>query len=113
MASRLAHDAQYYLGKLYFDAVAYGSEELDSVNSVIARSDRYKTESSLETLGQVRGHRLLFGTDHPFFPPLEATEKWKSVVDNLNAIEGLQSWSKKEKEAVRGGNALTLFGLEV
>jgi len=112
VASRLKHDARYYLGKFYFDAVAYGSEELDFVDSVITRSNKY--ESTSETLDHaVRGARLLFGTDHPFFPPLKVTEKWKSVIDNLNAIQGLQGWSEKEKDGVRGGNALALFNLQV
>ena len=55
---------------------------------------------------------MLFGTDHPFFPPLGETEKWKSVVENLEAIDGVYGWDEAEKEAVRGGNAFALFGLE-
>jgi predicted TIM-barrel fold metal-dependent hydrolase len=114
VASRLEHDARYYLGKLHYDAVAYGSEELDFVNSVIGRSNKYETGPSPEAPSQkLRGHRLLFGSDHPFFPPLSASEKWKSVVDNLDAIKGLQGWSEKEKDGIRGGNALALFELEV
>ena len=54
---------------------------------------------------------MLFGTDHPFFPPLSETEKWKSVVENLEAIDGVHGWDEAEKEAVRGGNACALFGL--
>ncbi|KIP10676.1 hypothetical protein PHLGIDRAFT_50735, partial [Phlebiopsis gigantea 11061_1 CR5-6] len=95
VASRLSHDARYYLGKLYFDAVAYGSEELGFV------SDKRKIGSA----------RMLFGTDHPFFPPLSETEKWKSVVENLEAIDGVEGWTDTEREAVRGANALKLFGL--
>ncbi|EED84459.1 predicted protein [Postia placenta Mad-698-R] len=55
--------------------------------------------------------RMLFGTDHPFFPPLGETERWKSVVDNLEAIDGVHGWDEADKDGVRGGNALALFGL--
>ena len=55
--------------------------------------------------------RMLVGTDHPFFPPLAETEKWKSVVENLEAIEGVDGWGEAERDAVRGGNALKLFSL--
>jgi aminocarboxymuconate-semialdehyde decarboxylase len=54
---------------------------------------------------------MLFGTDHPFFPPLNNSEKWKSVVENLDAINGVQGWAQYEKDGVRGGNALSLFNL--
>jgi aminocarboxymuconate-semialdehyde decarboxylase len=114
VATRLKHDARYYLGKLYFDAVAYGSEELGFVSDVIARADGYNTTRS-SVSGAINrslgSKRLLFGTDHPFFPPLKGTEKWKSVVENLEAIEGVHGWNQAEKDAVRGGNALELFNL--
>jgi aminocarboxymuconate-semialdehyde decarboxylase len=119
VASRLAHDARYYLGKLYFDAVAYGSEELGYVSDVVGRAAAYSTRpSSASASKNVTGNkraigsaRMLFGTDHPFFPPLSETEKWKSVVENLEAIDGVEGWSQVEREGVRGGNALKLFGL--
>ncbi|KNZ74840.1 2-amino-3-carboxymuconate-6-semialdehyde decarboxylase [Termitomyces sp. J132] len=100
VASRLKHDARYYLGKLYFDAVAYGPEELGFVSDVIARSD---------SLGS---QKMLFGTDHPFFPPLNSTETWKSVVENLEAIKTVQGWSPADKNGVLGRNAISLFNLD-
>ncbi|KAJ6490386.1 amidohydrolase 2 [Mycena vitilis] len=115
VASRLKHDARWYLGKLYFDAVAYGPEELGFVSDVIARSGRFETGASQpantavdRTLGS---RRMLFGTDHPFFPPLQSTEQWKSVVENLQAIDAVAGWGQTEKDGVRGGNALSLFNL--
>jgi predicted TIM-barrel fold metal-dependent hydrolase len=54
---------------------------------------------------------MLFGTDHPFFPPLRETEKWRSVVENLEAIEEVESWDEEDKAGVKGRNALALFGL--
>ncbi|KAG5648893.1 hypothetical protein DXG03_000242 [Asterophora parasitica] len=113
VASRLKHDARYYLGKLYLDAVAYGPEELGFVSDVISRAGRYQagssvTEAANRSLGS---RRMLFGTDHPFFPPLSATEKWTSVVENLEAIDTVQGWSPADKDGVRGGNAVSLFNL--
>lgn len=113
VASRLKHDARYYLGKLYYDAVAYGSEELGFVSDAIARADRYETGSSTSaaTERKIGAKRMLFGTDHPFFPPLGGEDKWRSVVDNLEAIDGVQGWDQTEKDGVRGANALDLFSL--
>ncbi|TFK92829.1 amidohydrolase 2 [Polyporus arcularius HHB13444] len=122
VASRLKHDARYYLGKLYFDAVAYGSEELGFVSDAIGRAEKYANAGASAAVSSAKGtdgtekrragaKRMLFGTDHPFFPPLSATEKWKSVVENLEAIDGVYGWDEAEKGAVRGGNALALFNL--
>lgn len=120
VASRLKHDARFYLGNLYFDAVAYGSEELGFVSDVIGRaasfsdvvgSTRNSKGIGLERKRKVGSERMLFGTDHPFFPPLSETEKWMSVVENLKAIEGVDGWTEEQRDAVRGGNAVKLFGL--
>ncbi|KAI6003700.1 amidohydrolase 2 [Pisolithus albus] len=97
VAKRLKHDARYYLGKLYFDAVAYGSEELAFVSETIARAE---------------STRMLFGTDHPFFPPLEASQRWQSVEDNLRAIRDVRSWNESARADVLGLNALRLFDLK-
>jgi aminocarboxymuconate-semialdehyde decarboxylase len=114
VASRLKHNARYYLGRLYLDAVAYGPEELGFVSDVIARADRYKEGSHISDVPSrsAGSKRLLFGTDHPFFPPLVASDKWKSVVENLDAIDNVQGWSQDDKDGVRGENALSLFRLE-
>jgi len=55
---------------------------------------------------------MLFGTDHPFFPPLSAAEKWRSVTENLDAIRTVQGWTEEDKAGVRGGNAMSLFNLK-
>ncbi|KAF9464359.1 hypothetical protein BDZ94DRAFT_1216363 [Collybia nuda] len=113
VASRLKHDARYYLGKLYLDAVAYGPEELGFVSDVIARSKKFETGTSVtgSLTRSLGSQQMLFGTDHPFFPPLYSTETWKSVVENLEAINEVQGWGQSDKEGVRGGNAITLFNL--
>lgn len=114
VASRLKHDARYYLGRLYFDAVAYGPEELSFVSDVIARADRYKQGSHISGVPNrsAGSQRVLFGTDHPFFPPLVASDKWKSVTENLDAIDNVEGWSQDDKDGVRGENALSLFMIE-
>ncbi|KAJ3739582.1 amidohydrolase 2 [Lentinula detonsa] len=113
VASRLKHDARFYLGKLYLDAVCYGPEELGFVSDIIARSNRYETSSkNVASGGRSSGSgRMLFGTDHPFFPPLSSSERWKSVVENLDAIENVQGWTEADKNGVKGGNAISLFNL--
>lgn len=119
VASRLKHDARYYIGKLYLDAVSYGPEEMGFASEAIARSSRYETGSQ-ETVGQTSfavkrslgSKRMVFGTDHPFFPPLSSTEQWKSVVENLQAIQEVQGWSEADKDGVRGDNAVRLFNVD-
>jgi len=111
VAKRLRHDARYYLGKLYFDAVAYGAEELAFVSDVIGRAEAYKTAGG-EYDADVGSTRMLFGTDHPFFPPLEASQKWQSVEENLKAIRSVRVWGDPARANVLGLNALRLFNLE-
>ncbi|KAJ6261906.1 2-amino-3-carboxymuconate-6-semialdehyde decarboxylase [Drechslerella dactyloides] len=70
------------------------------------------------------GDRVLFGTDHPFFPPLEAeedakgesadgkqSEKWLSVTTNYKAIRDAFSDNNGQEESVLGGNAIRLLRL--
>jgi predicted TIM-barrel fold metal-dependent hydrolase len=53
--------------------------------------------------------RVLFGTDHPFFPPLQGESKWPSVQTNVDAIiKGLPS---SEAQRVLGANAIELLNL--
>lgn len=63
--------------------------------------------------------RLLWGTDHPFFPPIDGDVRqekeepqWQSVVENLHAIESVVSWGEDEKNGVRGSTAVELFSLK-
>lgn len=63
--------------------------------------------------------RIMFGTDHPFFPPPDSYEqehqgdRWRSVADNLSAIEGAYGWSDAERSAVYGMTAAELFDLPI
>ncbi|TFY77957.1 hypothetical protein EWM64_g6060 [Hericium alpestre] len=114
VAHRLQHDARYYLGKLYYDAVAYGAAELGFVSAVIGRAEREGTTREEEGDAERGSTRIMFGTDHPFFPPIGeegGDQKWQSVLDNLDAVQGVAKWSGEAKDGVKGGNALRLFGL--
>ncbi|GAA5972586.1 hypothetical protein JCM11641_001913 [Rhodosporidiobolus odoratus] len=128
---RLQHDFRYYLGMLYYDAVTYGPEELALVERVISRAENYEgKDEQLAYVDRVNNRqellaphgsfpgvdRIMFGTDHPFFPPLDGqgeAPRWKSVDENLDAIAGVAGWGDKERAKVMGGNAVTLFDLEV
>ena len=58
--------------------------------------------------------RVLFGTDHPFFPPLdEGAKEWVSVKTNVNAIEKALEGNSKAIRAVLGTNSIELLGLMV
>lgn len=57
--------------------------------------------------------RLMFGTDHPFFPPLKNEEKWKSVESNLAAIEGVSGSDKQMAADVLGANAARVLGIKI
>jgi predicted TIM-barrel fold metal-dependent hydrolase len=53
--------------------------------------------------------RVLFGTDHPFFPPLKGQSKWPSVQTNVEAI--LKGLETSEAHRVLGSNAIELLNL--
>jgi aminocarboxymuconate-semialdehyde decarboxylase len=54
--------------------------------------------------------RVMFGTDHPFFPPLDGEEVWASVTSNKDAIE--RALDEDDKRKVMGGNAVMVLRLE-
>ena len=93
------------LGKLWYDAVAYGPEELEFVSRIIERAKKFRGTE------QVGSERILFGTDHPFFPPLSSTDRWMSVLENLDSIDTIGTWSEAQKGGVCGKNAMSLLDL--
>ncbi|BGP26872.1 hypothetical protein JCM10295v2_005834 [Rhodotorula toruloides] len=117
-------------GQLWYDAVTYGPEELALVERVMARANNYEgTDDQLAFVDRVNGRsdflapegsfpgveRIMFGTDHPFFPPLEGSpnpsqQRWKSVDENLDAIAGVAGWGERERRRVMGVTAVELFG---
>ncbi|PVH95502.1 uracil-5-carboxylate decarboxylase [Periconia macrospinosa] len=57
--------------------------------------------------------RLMFGTDHPFFPPLEEdAEEWHSVNANYTAISSAFAGNDRAAQDVLGNNAIRILGLD-
>lgn len=81
---------------IYLDAVIYG-------------------EVGLRAAVQASGEdRVMFGTDHPFFPPLEdGTETWASVETNYAAIEGALGSSDEGTKGALGANAARVLNLSI
>ncbi|TVY24795.1 2-amino-3-carboxymuconate-6-semialdehyde decarboxylase [Lachnellula hyalina] len=71
------------------------------------------SEVGLKAAIQASGEdRVMFGTDHPFFPPLEEEgEKWASVETNYEAIKGALGGGSKKERAALGGNAMRVLNL--
>ena len=77
---------------IYLDAVIYGKPGL---------------KAAVEAGGT---DRIMFGTDHPFFPPLnEKDGKWLSVESNRDAIGDT---GDEAVDAILGGNAVRVLGLD-
>lgn len=57
--------------------------------------------------------RLMFGTDHPFFPPLTTDEQgeWESVSMNADAVAKAVGEGSAEAKAIMGSNAIRILGL--
>lgn len=56
--------------------------------------------------------RLMFGTDHPFFPPLKGEEQWLSVQLNAEAVTKAFRGDAGAADDVMGGNAVKLLNLD-
>ncbi|KAH6888606.1 hypothetical protein B0T10DRAFT_57284 [Thelonectria olida] len=57
--------------------------------------------------------RLMFGTDHPFFPPLTSDEQgeWESVSLNAAAVNKAIGEGSSEAAAIMGANAINVLRL--
>ncbi|KAF4304511.1 Amidohydrolase 2 [Botryosphaeria dothidea] len=81
---------------VYLDAVVYSEVGL---------------RAAVEASGK---DRIMFGTDHPFFPPLDGEEtEWLSVKTNYAAIKQAFDGDADAAEAVLGGNAARILKLDV
>ncbi|KAF8854668.1 hypothetical protein BDZ45DRAFT_676769 [Acephala macrosclerotiorum] len=81
---------------IYLDAVVYSEVGL---NAAIQASGK---------------DRIMFGTDHPFFPPLEGeNERWASVETNYEAIFGALGSGTDDALASLGGNAVRVLNLSI
>ncbi|KAK4197418.1 hypothetical protein QBC40DRAFT_285493 [Triangularia verruculosa] len=86
--------------QVYLDAVVYSEVGL---RAAIAAS------------GEGGVGRLMFGTDHPFFPPVGdegEEEEWGSVSMNREAVEKALGEGGEEAAMVMGGNAVRILRLE-
>ncbi|OAX84673.1 hypothetical protein ACJ72_00965 [Emergomyces africanus] len=81
---------------IYLDAVIYGEVGL---------------KAAVHGTGSV--DRVLFGTDHPFFPPLNGTDElWLSVMTNRKAIDGAFGTEPDAVRAILGENAVRILNLD-
>jgi aminocarboxymuconate-semialdehyde decarboxylase len=81
---------------IYLDAVIYGDVGL---------------KAAIQASGE---DRIMFGTDHPFFPPLEEElGKWASVETNYEGVRAALGDGAKGAEAVLGGNAVRVLNLSI
>jgi aminocarboxymuconate-semialdehyde decarboxylase len=97
VATRLQKPPSEYLKNLYYDAVCYHAPAL---------------KCGLDLVGV---DRFMFGTDHPFFPPLEADDNddatWKSVDTNKKAIREACN-SDLDMNAILRENAVCILNLK-
>ena len=81
---------------IYLDAVIYGDVGL---------------KAAIQASGE---DRVLFGTDHPFFPPLgEEGGKWASVETNYDGIKAALGSQTDGAKAALGGNAVRILNLTI
>jgi hypothetical protein len=94
-ADALKKPPSEYLRTMYFDAISYQVPTLELLISLVGAD------------------RIMFGTDHPFFPPavpndaLDATE-WHSPAAHRPVLAALGAATQA---AILGGNAARIFGI--
>ena len=71
----------------------------------------YSTPGVKSAVDVVGVDRVMFGTDHPFFPPLDKTvmQKWDSVSTNVQAIRGAYPKDERSYNKIVSLNAHDLF----
>jgi aminocarboxymuconate-semialdehyde decarboxylase len=75
--------------------------------------DKVGLGAAVEAVGK---DRVLWGTDHPFFPPVgeeEGSTEWLSVKMNVDAASEGFGNDHEAAEGILGGNAVRLLGLDV
>jgi aminocarboxymuconate-semialdehyde decarboxylase len=92
---RLRHEPSAYLRSLYFDAIGYQAPTLSLLISLVGVE------------------RIMFGTDHPFFPPHVAnaaldTTAWHSPIAHRAVLGALGSATES---AILRGNAMATLGI--
>jgi predicted TIM-barrel fold metal-dependent hydrolase len=82
--------------QVYLDAVIYSEVGLKAAVDAAGSADR-----------------LMFGTDHPFFPPLTSDEEgqWESVTLNAEAVDKAVGQGSEAAKGIMGGNAVRVLRL--
>jgi predicted TIM-barrel fold metal-dependent hydrolase len=93
---RLRHEPSSYLRRLYFDAIGYKAPTLALLIALVGVD------------------RVMFGTDHPFFPPHVANEDldrtaWHSPTVHRAVLRALGG---DAETAILRGNATTILRLD-
>lgn len=97
MSNKLQHAPSEYMQRFYFDAISYQPEILQSL------------------IDMVGPEKIMFGTDNPFFPPLDTAKDggemplWPSTVKVQECIDGLID--PKHRVLIQSENAVKLFNL--
>jgi aminocarboxymuconate-semialdehyde decarboxylase len=97
VSTRLKHAPSSYIKNLYFDSIQYQAPSLQCVVD-LAGADR-----------------IMFGTDHPFFPPPGVENDkmdnvlWTSTVKNYDILDGLKD--KAAKDGILRDNACKLLNI--
>jgi aminocarboxymuconate-semialdehyde decarboxylase len=94
---RLSHPPSEYLRRMYFDAIGYQAPTLALLISLVGVD------------------RIMFGTDHPFFPPQVANGELDSVAWHSPMAHRpiLQELGPDAAASILRDNALNAFGLEL
>lgn len=106
LSKKLKNLPSHYFRKLYFDAISYSDISLNSLINHLSVDDK-----SNNLIG---ANRIMFGTDNPFFPPLNVPDvcnaQWPStniVNNNINTLP-LNIANKIKYE-----NACKLFNIDI
>jgi predicted TIM-barrel fold metal-dependent hydrolase len=94
---RLRHPPSSYLRRMYFDAIGYQAPTLALLKALVGAD------------------RIMFGTDHPFFPPhvsnaeLDAVD-WHSPIVHRAILGEL---GPDVEAAILTRNAMTIMGIDL
>eukprot|EP00742_Colponemidia_sp_Colp-10_P002030 GILJ01002167.1.p1 GENE.GILJ01002167.1~~GILJ01002167.1.p1 ORF type:complete len:381 (+),score=44.77 GILJ01002167.1:160-1143(+) len=91
VASKLKKTPSEYLSQLYYDAVVYQESGLRSAIALAGKDN------------------IMFGTDNPFFRPVEMDKPWYSVTTNYDAIARLDNSTQVK---IRRGNAARVLNID-
>ncbi|KAL8868153.1 MAG: hypothetical protein Q9174_005178 [Haloplaca sp. 1 TL-2023] len=83
---------------VWLDGISYGATGLRTAVDLVGKD------------------RIMWGSDHPFFPPLygnEEEEEWESVRTNLEAVRNVLADDDEGMKAILSGNAINFLRLDI